>query len=107
MSTCTYTAAMLDGLLSQEDAARAVSRLGIDVSRVDGFEPDYRRLLFGLDVLFAKGYGTSALAGFLESPHPRLSWRCPAEVVREPGGIDRVRTVIGEIVGVEGDPVPS
>lgn len=98
MDTCTYTTAMLDGVLSQKDAERALGRLGLDLSDAEGAHLDYRRLLFALDVLFVNGYGTSALAGFLESPHQRLEWRCPAEVVREPGGVDRVRTVIGEIV---------
>lgn len=97
MDTCRYTTAMLDGVLSQKDAERALSRLGLDLSDAS-VHLDYRRLLFALDVLFVNGYGTSALAGFLESPHQRLEWRCPAEVVREPGGIERVRTVIGEIV---------
>lgn len=96
--TCSYTTAMLDLVLSQKDAERALSRLGLDLSDTDGVNLDYRRLLFALDVLFVNGYGTSALAGFLESPHQRLQWRRPAEVVREPGGVDRVRTVIGEIV---------
>ncbi len=95
--TCSYTTAMLDSVLSQKDAERALSRLGLDLSDADGTALDCRRLLFALDVLFVNGYGTSALAGFLESPHQRLESRCPAEVVREPGGVERVRTVIGEI----------
>jgi hypothetical protein len=98
MSVISDTNAMLDDLLSQDDAACALARFGVDVSPVEGFEPDYRRLLLGLDVLFANGYGTSALAGFLEAPDHRLSWRCPADVVREPGGVEQVRGLIEQIV---------
>lgn len=99
MSTCAHTTAMLDGLLSQDDAARALGRLGVDIASVaEGFEPDYRRMLFALDLLFVNGYGTSALAGFLETPHPGLDWRSPAEIVGEPDGIERVREVIGDVV---------
>lgn len=99
MSICLHTTAMLDGLLSQDDAARALSRLGVDVTVGSGGPPpDYRRLLLAMDLLFANGYSTSALAGFLETPHPRLDWRSPSELVREPDGIDRVRSVIAEVV---------
>lgn len=90
---------MMDALLSQEDAARALARLGFAATD-DPAEGslDYRRLLLAMDVLFANGYSTSALAGFLETPHSRLDWRTPGEVAVEPGGIDRVRRVIGEVV---------
>jgi uncharacterized protein (DUF2384 family) len=99
MSACAHTDALLDGLLSQDDAARALARLGFEVPvEVTGEDVDFRRLLFAMDVLFANGYSTSALAGFLETPHPRLDWRTPAEIAVEAGGIDRVRDLIAEVV---------
>lgn len=99
MSTCAHTDAMLDGLLSQEDAARALARLGFAVPTEEASEQlDFRKLLFAMDVLFANGYSTSALAGFLETPHPQLDWQSPAEVAGRPDGIDRVRRLVGEVV---------
>ncbi len=96
MSSCLHTEAMLDGLLSQEDAGRALARLGIDPANIH--DSDHRALLFALDRLFSNGYGTSAIVGFLEAPHPNLDWCSPSEVLCEPRGVDRVRALIAKDV---------
>lgn len=99
MTTCAHTTTMLDGLLSQEDAARALARLGVEFAVDDETAAvDYRRLLFAMDKLFVNGYSTSALAGFLETPQARFDWRTPAEVAGDPDGIERVRDLIAETV---------